>query len=133
MAAEAIDRALKTVRTRLEGYGTSETVVEKQGSDRIVVSIPGISDEERARKLVEDQAFLEFKITDKTQALERALPKIDAAIKARGLVARTAADANTAAPATKGLEGLLKSGDSAKKTDSAAKTVAAAKETTSAR
>jgi preprotein translocase subunit SecD len=112
--AEAIDRALKTVRSRMEGFGTSEIAVEKQGNDRIVVSIPGISDEERARKLVEDQAFLEFKITDKSQALDRALPKLDAAVKARGLAGR-AADTSKSAPATKGLEGLLKSGDTSKK------------------
>src|SRR5206468_10654309 len=64
--ADAIDRALKTVRSRIEGFGVSESVVQKQGTDRIVVQIPGIEDPERARKLVEQQAFLEFKITDKT-------------------------------------------------------------------
>lgn len=110
---EAIDRALKTVRSRMEGFGTSETVVEKQG-DRIVVQIPGISDEARARKLVEDQAFLEFKITDKTQALERALPKLDQAVKNRGLAVK-AGDTTKAAPsASKGLQGLL-GGDTSKK------------------
>jgi preprotein translocase subunit SecD len=124
---EAIDRALKTVRTRLEGYGTTETVVEKQGDDRIVVSIPGISDEERARKLVEDQAFLEFKITDKTGALERSLPRLDQVVKQRGLAAAKplgdTTSATTLSPATKGLQGLLTAGDTSKKGDSA-KTVA---------
>src|SRR5512146_1044947 len=66
--AEAIDRALKTVRTRIEGFGVSEAVVEKQGTDRIVVQIPGITDPERARNVVQEQAYLEFKITDQTQA-----------------------------------------------------------------
>src|SRR3954469_12293138 len=134
---EAIDRALKTVRTRLEGYGTSETVVEKQGSDRIVVSIPGISDEERARKLVEDQAFLEFKITDKTGALERALPKLDQAVKQRGLATTKAAGDTTNAglsPAAKGLQGLLTAGDTSKKPDTSKKVASAtgAKDTASA-
>jgi preprotein translocase subunit SecD len=132
---EAIDRALKTVRTRLEGYGTSETVVEKQGNDRIVVSIPGISDEERARKLVEDQAFLEFKITDKTGALERALPKLDQVVKQHGLVTKTSGDTSNAtlSPATKGLQGLLTAGDTSKKSDSSKKVAAAAaKDSTSA-
>src|SRR5438045_4000615 len=85
---EAIDRALKTVRSRIEGFGVSEAIVQKQGADRIVVQIPGEQDPERARKLVEAQAFLEFKITDKSQALERALPKIDQIIKQRGLSAK---------------------------------------------
>jgi preprotein translocase subunit SecD len=119
---EAIDRALKTVRTRLEGYGTSETVVEKQGDDRIVVSIPGISDEERARKLVEDQAFLEFKITDKSGALERSLPRLDQVVRQRGLAAAKplgdTASAAALSPAAKGLQGLLTAGDTSKKADS---------------
>ena len=85
--ADAIDRALKTVRSRIDGFGVSEAVVQKQGNDRIVVQIPGIQDPERARKLVEETAFLEFKITDKSQALERALPKLDQVVKQRGLVA----------------------------------------------
>jgi preprotein translocase subunit SecD len=121
---EAIDRALKTVRSRMEGFGTSETSVEKQGNDRIVVSIPGISDEERARRLVEDQAFLEFKITDKTQALERALPKLDAVIKSRGLAAKVSGDTagKTATTASKGLEGLLKTGNDSSKNAAAGAT-----------
>src|SRR5689334_21184712 len=81
--AEAIDRALKTVRSRIDGFGVSDPVVQKSGSDRIVVQIPGIQDGERARKLVESQAFLEFKITDKSQALERDLPKLDQIVKQR--------------------------------------------------
>src|SRR3954462_5669369 len=96
--AEAIERALKTVRSRIDGFGVSEVAVQKQGDDRIVVQIPGIQDPERAGKLVEEQAFLEFKITDKTKALERALPRIDALIKQRGLVAKTADTALTAKP-----------------------------------
>jgi preprotein translocase subunit SecD len=117
---EAIDRALKTVRSRMDGFGTSETVVEKQGNDRIVVQIPGIQDPERARALLSEQAVLKFEITDKTQALERALPKLDQVIKQRGLVAVAPTDTNKAAPANKGLQGLLKSADTTK-SDSARK------------
>src|SRR5262249_30193613 len=114
--AEAIERALKTVRSRIDGFGVSEAVVQKQGDDRIVVQIPGIQDPERAGKLVEEQAFLEFKITDKTKALERALPRLDALVKQRGLVAKTAASGDTAiaakpTAATKGLQGLLTTKD----------------------
>jgi preprotein translocase subunit SecD len=120
--AEAIDRALKTVRSRIDGFGVSEAVVQKQGNDRIVVQIPGIQDPERARKLVEEQAFLKFNITDKTQALDRALPRIDQIVKQRGLVAKVTGDTSKAATssANKGLQGLLTSGDTAKKVASAA-------------
>jgi len=124
--AEAIDRALKTVRSRIEGFGVSETIVQKQGNDRIIVQIPGIQDPERARKLVEEQAFLEFKITDKTQALERALPRLDQLIKQRGLAAKVDTGAKVASSATKGLESLLKGADTSKKTDSSKKALAGA-------
>ena len=113
--SDAIDRALKTVRNRVEGIGVSEAVVQKAGSDRIVVEIPGISDPERAANLVRNQAFLEFQITDKTQALERALPRLDQVIKDKGLAAGTsAAPSTTAQPATKGIQGLLTGTDTAK-------------------
>ena len=109
--ADAIDRALKPVRTRVEGYGVSEPVVLKQGSDRIVVELPGISDQERATAVVREQAFLEFKITDKTQALERALPRLDAIVRDRNLAAAPATSAaqTPAAPgdAPRGLQGIL--------------------------
>src|SRR5215212_9623850 len=81
---EAIDRALKVVRTRIEGLGVSETVIEKAGSDRILVEIPGIDDRERAIKMVQDQAFLEFQITDKTNGFEKALPRLDALAREKG-------------------------------------------------
>jgi len=135
--ADAISRALKTVRSRIEGFGVSESVVQTQGADRIVVQIPGIQDPERARKLVESQAFLEFKIADKTQALERALPRIDQVIKQRGLVPLGDTAGKTATTATKGLQGLLntdtsKKSDTAKKSDSTKKGVAAAKKDSAA-
>ncbi|MEO7084702.1 MAG: protein translocase subunit SecD [Gemmatimonadaceae bacterium] len=120
--ADAIDRALKVVRSRIEGFGVSEAVVQKQGNDRIVVQIPGIQDPGRARALVEKQAFLEFKITDKTKALERDLPRLDQVIKQRGLTAVGGSDTSVkAGAANKGLQGLLTNADSTKKADSAKK------------
>jgi preprotein translocase subunit SecD len=105
--ADAIERALKTVRTRVEGIGVSEPIVQKQGSERIVVQLPGESDEERAIGIMRDQAFLQFKITDETQALERALPRLDGIVRDRKLA--SAAPAAPGAPTSpqSGLQGLL--------------------------
>ena len=79
--SEALDRALKVVRTRIDQFGVSEPRVEKSGTDRIIVELPGIDDPERAEEVVQKSAFLQFQITDKTQALEKALPRLDAIIK----------------------------------------------------
>src|SRR3569832_1939366 len=40
--SEAIDRALKVVRNRIDEFCVSEPVVQKVGADRIVVELPGI-------------------------------------------------------------------------------------------
>ncbi|HYC52588.1 MAG TPA: protein translocase subunit SecD [Gemmatimonadaceae bacterium] len=113
--ADALDRALKTVRTRLEGFGVSEPVVQKQGDDRILVALPGLEDPERAIAVVREQAFLEFKITDETQALEKVLPRLDGIVRDRRLVASTSRGAATpATPAQRGLQGLLNPTDSVK-------------------
>ncbi|MEK7402751.1 MAG: protein translocase subunit SecD [Gemmatimonadota bacterium] len=117
--ADAIERALKTVRTRIEGFGVSEPVVQKSGSDRIIVELPGITDPDRAIAVVRDQAFLEFQITDKTQALERVLPRLDAIVRERKLTTASGRPATAApAPAARGLQDLLRAADTGAKADS---------------
>ena len=125
--AEAIDRALKVVRTRIDGMGVSETVVQKAGNDRIIVEIPGIDDRERATNMVQDQAFLEFQITDKTNGFEKAMPRLDALAKQKGFGGSTVASATSTTPsASSALGGLLTSGkDSLKSADSAKGTTVA--------
>ncbi len=122
---DAIDRALKTVRTRIEGFGVSESVVQKAGNDRIIVEIPGYDDPTRAEKLVKDQAFLEFLITDKTQALQKVAPRFDQIIKDAGVAAAKVPAGQTAveppASGAAGLQTLLTGGDTTKGKGAAAK------------
>lgn len=117
--ADAIDRALKTVRSRIEGMGVSEAVVQKAGNDRIIVQLPGIQDPERAKQVVQEQAFLQFQITDKTHALERVLPRFDQLVKESGgaLVASVPAGP----PPGNALQGLLMGADTTKGDTSKAK------------
>ena len=105
----AIDRALKVVRTRIEGMGVSETVIQKAGNDRIIIDIPGVDDRERAIRMVQDQAFLAFQITDKTGAFEKVLPRLDAIAKTIGFGSAVATTGQGAKPDA-GLNGLLTAG-----------------------
>lgn len=132
--AEAIDRALKVVRTRIEGMGVSETVIQKAGNDRINVDIPGVDNRERAIKIAQDQAFLEFQITDKTGAFEKVLPKLDAIARAKGFGGPVASTAGAATPsASAPLGGLLTTGtDTTKKGATAAKSDSARKDSAKA-
>ncbi|MEP6508225.1 MAG: protein translocase subunit SecD [Gemmatimonadales bacterium] len=121
--SEAIDRALKVVRTRIDQFGVSEPLVQKSGNDRIIVELPGIDDPLRAQEVVQKSAFLQFQITDKTSALEKALPRLDAAVKniavaTTGAAVPSKADSTATPPA--GAAGLFTK-DTTKKpaTDSA--------------
>ena len=83
--SEALDRALKVVRQRIDEFGVAEPVVQKAGEDRLIVELPGIDDAARAQDVVQKSAFLEFQITDKTQALEKVLPRFDEIVRAAGI------------------------------------------------
>ncbi len=103
--SEALDRAIKVVRQRIDEFGVAEPVVQKVGTDRIVVELPGIDDAERAQDVVQKSAFLEFQITDKTQALEKVLPRFDEIARANGLsidAAAAAVSGDSAKPTTVG-------------------------------
>ena len=95
--SEALDRALKVVRTRIDEFGVSEPVVQKQGEDRIIVELPGVDDPQRAQDVVQKSAFLQFQIVDETGAFDRVLPRLDAIVRERRLDVATAAP--TARPA----------------------------------
>ena len=127
--SEALDRALKVVRTRIDQFGVSEPLVQKSGTDRIIVELPGIDDPQRAQEVVQKSAFLQFQITDKTQALEKALPRLDAAVKAIGGQAQaaggTVTTADTAARSA-GATGLFTTDTAAKAAADSAKTDTAA-------
>ncbi|MFN0097269.1 MAG: protein translocase subunit SecD [Gemmatimonadaceae bacterium] len=86
---DALDRALTVVRNRIDEFGVAEPVVQKVGSDRIIVELPGIDDQQRAEEVVQKAAFLRFQITDETQALEKVIPRLDGIVKEKGLSVAT--------------------------------------------
>ncbi len=121
--SEALDRALKVVRQRIDEFGVSEPVVQKAGTERIIVELPGIDDAERAQDVVQKSAFLEFQITDKTQAFEKVMPRFDEIAKNAGLSTAAAAKASGDTTKKVGVTSLLtQQSDSAK--DSTGKAVA---------
>jgi preprotein translocase subunit SecD len=125
--SKAIDNALKVVRNRIDEFGVSEPVVQKAGTDRIIVELPGIDDPRRAQDVVQKSAFLEFQITDETQALEKALPRLDALLKDRKVAtgAGTVGRQRDSVPAAPGLQSLFTT-DTTKKADSTGTDSAAA-------
>lgn len=78
--ADATDRALKIIRTRIDQFGVAEPLIQKVGADRIIVELPGIDDEQRAKDIIQQTAFLEFKLVRSSREVVEALPRIDRAI-----------------------------------------------------
>ena len=79
---EHIDRNIHILRNRIDPTGTGEQNVQRVGDERIVVELPGETDIERARQLISQTAFLEFKLVGDLTPLLSALPRMDRAVVA---------------------------------------------------
>jgi preprotein translocase subunit SecD len=78
--ADHIDRSERILRTRIDEFGVEEPLIQKVGTDRLVIELPGIEDEDRAKALIQSNAFLEWKLVLPTTRIEPSLERIDRAI-----------------------------------------------------
>lgn len=119
-----IDQALYVLRTRIDAFGVEEPIIQKSGSDRIIVELAGLRDEERAKQIINQQAFLEWKLVLPTTEVDQALERLDRAVVAtigeEGL--RAMGRATDAVAPTTSFEDLFLSApdDTAEAADSAA-------------
>ncbi len=69
----AVRQALQTIRNRVDGYGVSEPVIQRQGltGDRLLVQLPGVENPERVKALLRSTALLELKTVVAGPALTR--------------------------------------------------------------
>ncbi len=57
----AIDQAFEVLRTRIDKFGVTQPNIQRlEGSDRILVELPGVKEPDRVRKLLQGTAKLEF-------------------------------------------------------------------------
>ncbi len=59
-----LNQSLEVLRNRIDQFGVTEPVLVRQGSEQIVVQLPGIQDPQRALDLIGQTAQLEFKLVD---------------------------------------------------------------------
>jgi len=140
---DAVDQAVRVVRNRIDQFGVAEPLVQRAGDDRIIVELPGIEDAARAAAVVQQAAFLQFQITDKTNGLEKAIPRMDQIVRDQKLLDAVAVGVTAGAAAAPRADGPLDifqqptdsgvaggdsatvaSADSAASTDSASSTAA---------
>jgi protein-export membrane protein SecD len=60
----AIQASIETIRRRVDAFGTTEPSIQREGGNRVLVQVPGISDVERLKKLIGETGKLEFKLVD---------------------------------------------------------------------
>jgi preprotein translocase subunit SecD len=60
----ALQQNITTLRNRVNELGVAEPVIQQQGTDRIVVQLPGVQDTARAKEILGATATLEFRMVD---------------------------------------------------------------------
>ncbi len=58
----AIDQALETIRNRVDEFGVSEPTITRTGESGILIQLPGVSDADRAKRLIGRTAQLQFQL-----------------------------------------------------------------------
>jgi preprotein translocase subunit SecD len=69
----AVDQSLETIRNRIDQFGVSEPIIQRQGQQDILIQLPGIQDPERAKEIIGKTALLEFKLVDDNVNVEEAV------------------------------------------------------------
>lgn len=61
LTEDSVQRLIAVLRNRVDQYGVTEPVIQREGSDRVIVDLPGVSDPEAALELIGKTAQLEFR------------------------------------------------------------------------
>jgi len=76
-AKNAVDQAMQIIRNRIDQFGVAEPTIQKQGDNRILVQLPGLLDQGRAKELIGQTALLEFKIVKTDDEAHALFNRID--------------------------------------------------------
>lgn len=91
-AKDATDRAMEIIRNRIDEFGVAEPLVQREGEDRIVVQLPGLTDRNRAIELIGKTALLEFKLLRSPEEVKNIFDRLDSYLAARGGAATAGVD-----------------------------------------
>ena len=72
IATAAVQQSIEIVRRRIDETGTREPTIQRQGTDRILVQLPGVKDPERIKELLGTTAKLTFHLLDRTNSVTAA-------------------------------------------------------------
>jgi len=71
--SSALKQNITTLRNRVNELGVAEPIIQQQGSERIVVQLPGVQDTARAKEILGAVATIEFRLVDEKNDLQLAV------------------------------------------------------------
>jgi len=69
----ALSQSIEVVQRRVNELGTTEPIIQRQGSDRILVQVPGLQDPNRLKDLLGQTAKLTFQMVDQSMPVQEAI------------------------------------------------------------
>src|SRR5204863_2391095 len=69
---KTIEQSIQIVERRVNELGTVEPIIQRQGTDRILVQVPGLQDPTRLKELLGKTAKMEFRMVDTTVSPDQA-------------------------------------------------------------
>ena len=82
----SINSVLEIIRNRVDQFGVSEPNIQKSGNRRIIVELAGVKDPERARKLIQSTALLEFSLVKDIEDQQSLFTSIDDLMIDKGII-----------------------------------------------
>ncbi len=98
---EAVNRSLEILRNRVDEFGVSEPIIQKQGNTRIIVELAGVTDPARVRKLIGRTALLQFKLLADNIVSANVAEKINEYINSKITPSDTLAEKKSSADSTR--------------------------------
>jgi len=95
-AEDAVSRAMEIIRNRVDQYGVAEPSIQRQGSRRIIVELPGVAREEEAKQLLQGTALLEFRIVKDPEFTIAIMQNIDKVLAGKIIDDTTKTDSSLA-------------------------------------
>jgi len=71
--SSALEQSIEVVGRRVNELGTTEPIIQRQGSDRILVQVPGLQDPDRLKDILGQTAKLTFQMVDQTMPVQDAI------------------------------------------------------------
>ena len=71
--SSALKQNITTLRNRVNELGVAEPIIQQQGTERIVVQLPGVQDTARAKEILGAVATVEFRLVDEKNDVQTAV------------------------------------------------------------